>query len=352
MPQQLELARPQQDSLKLWFLAGFTALIFSVFFLTPALRPSSLLAIVNVLILSIPVQFMERKGISRVWASLLLLTLGGLFVGVCVTMGASGFGAQWNTLSAQIPQIQAGLAKKAEAFRDQLSLLLGVSIPINVEAQILVALSILQKKTFAAAPEFASAFLGALFFAPIFTFFLLKDSRSLKKLVIQLLPNRYFESFMVIGTRAGATLFMYLQAKLLEALVVGAMVFVGLSIIGAPYAFLFGLIAGVTNVLPYIGPVLGAIPALVIIGVNRDSSHLLGLSSLVFVGANIIDAIYIFPVFVARWVNLSPLTLLASVAVGQVVYGVIGMLIAVPIAACIKIIFQETVRTLYNERVE
>jgi putative permease len=352
VPQRLDTSLAHRDALKLWFLAGFGALIFSVFFLTPALRPSSLLAIVNVLILSTPVQFMERRGISRTWASLILLVLGGFLVGLCVTVGASGFGAQWNALSSQLPQIQSGLARKAEAFRSHISIAVGFSLPINVEAQLLSVLNLIQKRTFAVAPEFASSLLGALFFAPVFTFFLLKDSRSLKKLVIQLIPNRYFESLMVIGTRAGATLFMYLQAKLLEALVVGALVFLGLSIIGAPYAFLFGLIAGITNVLPYIGPVLGAIPALVVVGVSRDSSHLLGLSALVFAAVNFIDAIYIFPVFVARWVNLSPLTLLASVAVGQVLYGVTGMLIAVPIAACIKIIFQETVRTLYNERIE
>jgi putative permease len=68
---------------------------------------------------------------------------------------------------------------------------------------------------------------------------------------------------------------------------------------------------------------------------------------LVFLVANAIDMILIFPVFVARLVNLSPLTLLASVAVGQELYGVVGMLVAVPVASAIKIVMKELIAILY-----
>jgi predicted PurR-regulated permease PerM len=89
------------------------------------------------------------------------------------------------------------------------------------------------------------------------------------------------------------------------------------------------------------------IPPALVLGLQDPPTNLFPMM-MVFLIANAIDMILIFPVFVARLVNLSPLSLLASVAVGQELYGVIGMLIAVPLASALKIIVKELIGILYQ----
>jgi putative permease len=121
-----------------------------------------------------------------------------------------------------------------------------------------------------------------------------------------------------------------------------------LLVVQAPYAVLLGIVAGVTNILPYIGPIFGVIPPLLMVLVDPSLSHLLWPIIIVFVVANVIDNVFIFPVIVAKLVNLNPLILIAVVAVGQEYYGLIGMLISIPIAATIKVIIQEVYSLIYH----
>jgi predicted PurR-regulated permease PerM len=126
------------------------------------------------------------------------------------------------------------------------------------------------------------------------------------------------------------------------------MTYLGLKIIHSPYAGVFSLIAGVSNIIPYLGPFLGAAPPLLIFGFSSSQFDLFWPTVLIFLITNLIDNFLIFPVFVARIVNLSPLTLLVSVAVGQELYGVAGMLLAVPAASTIKIILLELRSLIYS----
>jgi putative permease len=183
--------------------------------------------------------------------------------------------------------------------------------------------------------------------APIFSFFILKDGSEMRLQLEKLIPSSYSKNTLVVIDKISASIGKFLRAKMIEALLVGTLVYVGLRLIDAPFGGVFAVIAGVTNIIPYLGPILGVIPPALVLGFQDPPTNLFPML-LVFLVANAIDMILIFPVFVARLVNLSPLSLLASVAVGQELYGVIGMLIAVPLASALKIIVKELIEILYQ----
>ena len=135
----------------------------------------------------------------------------------------------------------------------------------------------------------------------------------------------------------------FIRARIAEALIVGLVTWIGLFIIGFPYAPLLALFAALTNLIPYIGPVFGAIPAFIIIFVNDDimfasqGINILAVS-IVYLTAHALDAIFIIPVVVAKIVNLHPVTVVLVIILGAQLLGVLGMIISIPVASLIKLL--------------
>ncbi len=104
----------------------------------------------------------------------------------------------------------------------------------------------------------------------------------------------------------------------------------------------------ITNILPYIGPFLGFIPALVVGLVDQNPNTTLGAMILLYVIANVIDLALVFPVLVSKIVNLHPLIVVVSVIIGSQFGGVVGMIVSIPFAAFLKLLFQEFYLELYG----
>ena len=181
---------------------------------------------------------------------------------------------------------------------------------------------------------------------PFVSYFYLTQAASIRRGFFQLIPNRYFESIYILSTEIGQSITNYIRAKLLEAILVGLMITLGLSVLRIPHAWALGLFAGGTNLLPYVGPILGAIPALLM----ADSPTLTGAIVGVVVIANLVDSLLVFPLLVGKLVNLHPFILLWVVVIGNHYSGLVGMLVSVPLASALKIVAQEIYRALYESR--
>lgn len=335
---------------RLWFLFFFLVFVFCVFFLTPALRPSSLLTVLNVLLLAPIVTFLEKKKVPRTTAVLSLLALGGVIVIAGFVFFFKKIVGEWSQIASLAPQMQDRAVERFQNLLEWARVTLHLELELNDLSFVKHITTVSQKWILEKAPAMAGDFATALIFAPIFTFFILRDTRDLQKQLLVLVPNEFFESFYTVTKRAGAALSQFLRAKIYEAILLGLMTTAGLYFVGAPNALVFGIVAGIFNLIPYLGPVLGVIPVVLFLGMSEGSADKVVPSVIVLLIANIIDAFYVFPVFVGRLVNLSVLTMLAAVAVGQELYGLIGMLVAVPLASCAKILFQEIYQTLYRQR--
>lgn len=176
------------------------------------------------------------------------------------------------------------------------------------------------------------------------TFFLLNSGRQMKKAFIQIVPNRFFEVALVLIQGLDRQLGDYLRSRLIQTIILSIVAAIGYWILGLRFAILIGIIAGLANLIPYIGPFIGAIPAIIVVFLG-GSRFGLGWSLLAVIiltlMIQIIDNAVITPLVIGKSVELGPVTTIVVVLLGEQLLGLIGLLMAVPIAAMCKLIIEE-----------
>jgi predicted PurR-regulated permease PerM len=189
---------------------------------------------------------------------------------------------------------------------------------------------------------------GLTFFiiVPFVLFFFLGQGRTIKRAIIELVPNRYFELVLNLLYRIDGQLGGYIRGMVLSVMIVSLLSITGLYIIDLEHFLVIGLLAGLANVIPYLGPLIGIVAG-VIAAVLQYSALSFGVVLpviIVFLIVQIVDNVFVAPVVVARSVNLHPLLVIFAVLVGSELFGAVGMLLAVPTTAVIKV----SVRTIYE----
>jgi len=180
----------------------------------------------------------------------------------------------------------------------------------------------------------------ALFLIPLTTFFLLKDFRVVRNYILGWLPNSGFELGWLIYYRIAKQLRCYLQGVIVQSSVVACITTIGFYLVGLELAFLYGVIAGVLNIIPYLGPILAMLPPMLIevsTG-NPDVWLMLGIFSILLL-AQVIDNIVVVSPVVDGNVNLHPMVIVFGVIIVGLMFGIAGLLLAVPVITSVKIIF-------------
>jgi predicted PurR-regulated permease PerM len=131
----------------------------------------------------------------------------------------------------------------------------------------------------------------------------------------------------------------YLRGQLLITLIIGVLVFVGLSIINVPLALAISFLAAIFNMVPYLGPIIGMIPA-VLLGFTVSPLTAL-LAVVVFIVANQLEGNLLAPYILSKSTNLHPVTVLIAILIGAGLFGLLGALLAVPVAALLKVVLEE-----------
>jgi len=178
--------------------------------------------------------------------------------------------------------------------------------------------------------------LALLVIVPFITFFLLKDSKKIIKGIINIMPNRYFEFSYWVIKKISIQLGRFVRGWILDAAIVGTMAGIGLAILGINNAASIGFVAGVGHLIPYFGPVIGGIPAIIISIIQLGNFSMLPKIVLLFALVYIIDNGYIQPRVFSKSTDMHPLLIIILILIGGKLLGVIGMLLAVPAATVIK----------------
>ncbi len=169
---------------------------------------------------------------------------------------------------------------------------------------------------------------------PYFTFFFLKDSRHLKKKVVSWIPNRYFEPALKFLYEMDRRIHTYLKGVLLDCILVGLLVWAGSALVGAPHPVVFGLISGILNSIPLLGPLLyGAICAILTVGAGKPEV-LLGFVG-VFVLSRVCDDLIFTPAIFGKSNHLHAVLVVSVVLLGEAVAGAWGMFLAIPVASIV-----------------
>ena len=136
------------------------------------------------------------------------------------------------------------------------------------------------------------------------------------------------------GTRKVDTIFAgFVRGKLLDSLIIGILCFIGCSLLKMPYTPLVSVIVGATNVIPFFGPFLGAIPSAVLILLASPVKMLYFVAFIVFLQQ--LDGNVIGPAILGDKTGLSSLWVISAILVGGSFFGVLGMFFGVPVFACL-----------------
>lgn len=308
----------------------------------------SLSTIITILLLSAliayildPVaSYLEAKGMSRVYATIIIFLLFFITIGITSWTLLPGLLGELYTLQQSLSlEDTSSLSKKVETFIGTNLGFINVE-NLEIEEKIRNALSLLTDELLTILANLLSI-ISFVVIIPFVVFFLLKDGRKMKKAFVHFVPNRYFEMTLNVLHKIDQQLGWYLRGQFTEAFVVGLLSVIALWLLDVQYFIIIGIFAGLANLIPYVGPVAGAIPAIVVTLVNGSEPVKVLYIVVAFALVQLIDNVVLQPMVLSKSVNLHPLIIVFAVLIGGQFFGLLGMLLAVPAAGIIKVTSSE-----------
>ena len=183
---------------------------------------------------------------------------------------------------------------------------------------------------------FCQAF--AFLLVPLYVFYLLRDHLLLKKRLLEMIPSSSRRNTEAALQDIDQTLGAYIRGVFIVSFSVGAMVYIGLLFFGVKFALFFGVINALTNIIPYFGPLIGAIPVVLI--VLLQSPALLWKVVLWIILVQQIESQFIAPQVFGRSLGFHPLTVIIALLLGGIYMGFLGLVVIIPLLAILRIIFR------------
>ncbi|UII54979.1 AI-2E family transporter [Cytobacillus spongiae] len=170
---------------------------------------------------------------------------------------------------------------------------------------------------------------------PFIAFYMLKDFDTMKKAVWYLTPRKWRKDGILFLRDVDKSLGSYIRGQLFVCVVIGGISALLFWLVKLKYALLLGVFVGITNVIPYFGPIFGAIPAVVIASTISVKMVLISLGIILllqFLEGNILS-----PLIVGKSLHMHPLLIMFALLIGGEIAGVIGLILAVPVLAVVKV---------------
>ena len=180
--------------------------------------------------------------------------------------------------------------------------------------------------------------------ALVLTYYTIKDGDKFKEYALRLLPRRWRNGLTGVCKEISRILAGFIQGQLMIAFIVGILETIGLMIVGMRYPLVLGMIGGLANIIPYFGPYIGAIPA---VAIALTISPIKAVwTVVVFLAVQQIDNNFISPKMIEGRLGLHPVATIFAVLAGGEFFGIMGMLLAVPVMAILRVIFNKAVEAI------
>jgi predicted PurR-regulated permease PerM len=343
MPSGWQLERWQQRAYRVWTIVGVLLLLavagYVLARISGALIPF-VMAFVLTFILAWPVRLLEARGLGRGLAA--ALTIVGLlvFVGLVFTFVLPILGRQLAQLAVRAPLYVARAEKQIEVVQSSIRAIVlpawASRFVANAFAQLAAGIASLGQRVaeslLAAGSQALTLFFDA-FISLVITFWALRDLPTIREEVL-LVSGKWREDVELLFSEIAKSMGGYIRGQTVASLCTGAMAMIGLAIVHVPYAFLLGALAFVLNYIPYVGPFLTALVAALVGLFVSPLTGLLGVV-VVIVAQQVTDNL-ITPRVMSSEVNLHPTLIIFSLLVGATLFGIPGMLFAIPIAAAVQ----------------
>lgn len=178
----------------------------------------------------------------------------------------------------------------------------------------------------------------------VIAFYLTLSRDGVGKLLRSLFPDRTEDYILEIYYRAKQKIGRWLQAQIMLGLSIGLLVFIGLSIIGVKYSWLLAILAAIFELIPVVGPIFSGLIAVLIAFITTLSLSTSLWTLLVFLVIQFLENNVLVPLFMRRAVYLHPVVIIIALMIGFSVFGIMGMIIAVPTVVVIQEIIEGRIR--------
>ena len=295
---------------------------------------------------------LQRRKVPRIVATIFIyLVFLGSFV-VIIILLIPPIAKEVSDISSNFPSYYNRIINDFQRFRE-------FSVQQNILKSLETGLKSLQtnlgQTTAGAFTALVSVFGGFFSFIVILviTFYALLEENALKQFIRSVTPGKYQPYIFQLMNRAQERLRLWLKGQLILCLIIGVLAYLGLLIFGVKYSLVLGMWAGLTEFIPYLGPFLGAIPAVFI--ALTTGSFLKGL--LVVIWYLVIQQLenhLIVPKVMQKTVGLNPLVVIIVMLIGAKLAGIAGILLAIPLTLIIKVFAEDffSLKEDDNDRLE
>ncbi|MBM7613942.1 sporulation integral membrane protein YtvI [Alkaliphilus hydrothermalis] len=301
-------------------------------------------AIVLAYVLNPFVKFLNKKGISRLWGVLLIYLAFSLVILVLSLTLIPKMTTEVKGLMEVLPEYSNGAYEYLHStylkFNQNLESLPpefdGVRslLQNNIERIQELVVGLITVVTNSLLAIFSRIF--SIILIPILSFYFLKDAEEFKKALILFIPSSVRKKSLEMAKDFDTVLGGFIRGQMIVASFVGILTTIALLIMRVDFAVLVGLIAGVANVIPYFGPVIGIIPGAFF--ALMDSPIKAVYVVITFVVIQQFESGILSPKIVGKSVGIHPVWVIFALVIGGKFFGLIGLLIAVPAAGIIKVI--------------
>jgi len=291
----------------------------------------------------------QRRRLPR-WAA---ITVVYLVVAVVIGAGLAYMGPvvtdEAQRLGADTPQL---LAETRDAIVNANNNLLA-TIPEAARQSAVASLDNIVSQLQTVAADFAgqalrfaaslAAFMTAVILVPLLAFYILLDLDRLREMIVDLFPARHRERTLAVLADIDVVVGGFIRGQLIVGAIVGGLVTVLLLIFKIKYALLIGVFAGVADLVPYVGAIAGAVPAVLLELFNAGPVWALTLIA-AFALLYELEGHIIAPAVVGQRVGLTPLMVIIAILIGAELGGIGGMFLAVPIVGIIRVLLRRFIR--------
>ena len=280
-----------------------------------------------------------KRGLAVIVAYLLLLVIIGVIIGFSIP----SLGDQISDIVSAVPKIAADIKGWIDNIFVKLSNLSLENLD-NIKASFLLKIETFATSIQTNLPETAmnivssiASGLGKIAISLVLGFYILYDFDKVSEGFLGLFPKKIKTDVVYLLDKLNESLYSFVSGTLWLSLLLFVVSVIGFSIIGLNAPVLISLVCVITNLIPYIGPYMGAAVAAAI---GFAESPLIGILTLIFILiVQTIDGQVLNPLVMSKKMNLSPITIIISLLIFEYLFGIIGMVIATPVVAILKIIY-------------
>ncbi len=291
-----------------------------------------------------------RRGMNRSLAIALLLVLM-----LTASMLAIGFALpplfqQVALLKSKLPALFSQFEAFLTVYVERLGAQLGIDLNLSdILVNLLSQSTSLGNALLATLSASVAGITLSMILVPLLTYFILRDYKSLRNRLLGWLPNHRFELGWLIYHRVTRQLEAYTRGVMKQSAIMAVVASIGYWIVGLDIPLLLGALTGLLNLIPYIGPLISMVLAvLVAAAMTPFDPQLIYYAIGVVVMAQVVDNVIVIPSVIANAVDLHPVPVIVGILIFGNLFGAIGVILAIPALAAAKIIFNNLYQHAYN----